>query len=72
MFSAGVIDILDYASTNKYKTIRTLTGQDRNGAGTGGLYSNLWMNSNAISSVTFSPDSGNWVQYTQFSLYGIK
>jgi hypothetical protein len=72
MFSAGVIDILEYASTSKYKTIRNLTGLDRNGGGGGGLYSNLWMNSNAISSVTLTPDNGNWVQYTQFALYGIK
>jgi hypothetical protein len=72
MFSAGVIDILDYASTDKYKTIRNLTGIDRNGAATHGLYSNLWRNSAAISSITLTPDNGNWAQYTQFALYGIK
>jgi hypothetical protein len=72
MFSAGVIDILDYASTDKYKTTRNLTGIDRNGAATHGLYSNLWRNSAAISSITLTPDSGNWAQYTQFALYGIK
>ena len=72
MFAAGVIDILDYALTSKYKTIRNLIGNDRNGGGTTGVYSNLWRNSAAISSITLTPDSGNWVQYSHFALYGIK
>ena len=34
--------------------------------------SGLWMNTNAITSVKIFPGDGNWVQYTQFALYGIK
>jgi hypothetical protein len=33
VYSAGVIDILDYANTNKYKTMRILDGTDANGSG---------------------------------------
>ena len=73
MFGAGVIDILDYASTSKNKTFRGLTGQDTNGAGITGIYSNLWLNSStAISGLTFRGDTGDFAQYTQFALYGIK
>jgi hypothetical protein len=37
-FGVAIVDILDYANTNKYKTTRTLTGVDINGtiAGYGG------------------------------------
>jgi hypothetical protein len=31
MFGAGIIDILDYANTNKYKTIRNYAGNIKNG-----------------------------------------
>lgn len=78
-FGANIIDILDYASTSKNKTLRTLAGTDINGliAGYGGsviLASGLWMNSStAISSIQIYPNSGTlWTQYSQFSLYGVK
>ena len=76
-FGASVIDILDYANTNKYKTIRTLSGNDLNGSvgGYGGeayLLSSLWMNTNAITSIKIVPNSGTlYTQHTKFSLYGI-
>lgn len=80
VFTACVVDYLDYANTNKYKTIRSLNGYDINGtAGTGsfggqvGLYSELWMSTSAISSLSFTVLNGTlFNQYTQFALYGIK
>jgi len=72
MFAAGVMDILDYANTSKNKTIRNLVGSDRNGSGLVGMYSNLWMNTNAVTTISLIPENGNWVQYSQFALYGIK
>jgi hypothetical protein len=77
-FGAGVLDILDYANTNKYKTTRMLEGVDINGtiAGYGGrlaLISGNWRNTNAITSMTFIPYTGTlFSQYSQFALYGIK
>lgn len=72
-WGVGIIDILDYANTNKVKTIRTLTGYDANGSGNIFLNSGSnWTNNNAISSFTLTPQSGNWAQYSQFELYGIK
>jgi hypothetical protein len=68
-----VIDLLDYTNTNKYKTVRLLSGFDKNGSGTIRLASGLWQNTNAITSVSFS-SSGvyNLAQYSSFALYGIK
>jgi hypothetical protein len=74
-FSPFVFDILDYANTNKYKTIRTLSGTNNNSTGTNSYVrfsSGLWMNTNAISSITIFPVSGNFAQYSQLALYGIK
>jgi hypothetical protein len=72
-YSVGVMDILDYANTNKYKTARTLAGIDLNGSGTIWLTSGSWRNTAAITTVTLSLESSaNFEQYTTFALYGIK
>jgi hypothetical protein len=70
-FGATVIDILDYANTNKYKTIRYLAGWDTNGAGEAWFASANWRSTSAITSLTCY-NSFNWVQYSHFALYGIK
>lgn len=72
VFGAVIIDILDYANTNKYKTQRFLGGVDRNGAGAIAFGSGLWMSTSAINQITLAGANGNFSQYTQFALYGIK
>ncbi len=71
-YGVAIMDILDYADTNKYKTVRTLSGFDRNGSGEVHFSSNLFMSTNAISSISLYPESGNWAQYSSIALYGIK
>jgi hypothetical protein len=71
-FAGAVIDILDYANTNKYKTTRSLDGYDTNSAGTIALTSGLWMSTSTITSIKFLGYSGNPIQYSQFALYGIR
>ena len=74
IFGAAVVDILDYANTNKYKTSRILTAQDQNNS-EGRLYftSQLWQNTNAITSIKFTSLYGTgFLQYSSFALYGIK
>jgi len=71
-FAVSVTDILDYANTNKYKTIRRLGGWDGNGAGDVYFTSSLWMSTSAINSITITPPSANISQYSSFALYGIK
>ncbi len=71
--TAMLADILDYANTNKYKTMRTFSGCDTNGNGEVGFKSGLWMNTNVISTITIvNNDSSNFTQYSSFALYGIK
>jgi len=73
-FGVVVIDILDYANTNKYKTTRALAGLDINAAGGFiALRSGNWRNTNAITTITLKPESSRiFAQYSQFALYGIK
>ena len=71
-FGALVVDILDYANTNKYKTVRTLGGFDDNGSGRVSLTSGLWQSTSAISTITLPTDTGNYQQYSHFALYGVK
>jgi len=72
-YGVSILDILDYASTNKYKTVRGLGGFDRNGSGQIRLGSSMWMNSGtAISSVIFSADGTQYATGTTIALYGIK
>jgi hypothetical protein len=73
MFGSIIIDVHDYASTTKNKTVRYIAGTDYNNtSGALALGSNLWMSTNAITSITLTSGSGNWVAGTTFALYGIK
>ena len=73
IFGATVIDILDYADTNKYKTIRNLEGHDLNGSGSLNFQSGSWRSTSAITSITLTAaSSASFVQYSSLALYGIK
>ncbi len=72
VFGAVILDVLDYANTNKYKTTKALGGTDNNGSGRMNLTSGLWMSTSAISSLKLTPFSGNFAQYSHAALYGIK
>lgn len=68
-FGCVVLDILDYSSSIKNKTIRSLGGVDLNGSGRVHLSSSSWMSTTVVSSITCSaPFSVN----STFSLYGIR
>jgi len=77
-FGHSIIDILDYANTNKFKTVRVASGNDLNGTvgGYGGevyLLSSLWRSTTAISSITINRNSGSvYSQNSIFALYGIR
>lgn len=67
----SIIDILDYTNTSKNKTIKAFTGIGNQNEVA--LFSGLWMNTSAITSLTFK-DNNNY-QFnagSRFSLYGIK
>lgn len=71
-FGSFVCDILDYSNTNKNTTTRALGGHDLNGSGYILLRSGLWMNTSAVSTINLFLSSGNFAQYSQLALYGIK
>jgi len=73
-FGTVVLDIFDYASTSKYKTLRSISGAD-NGGSTGRINftSSLWRSATAITSIAFGPAYGSiYNQFSSFALYGIK
>jgi hypothetical protein len=77
-FGVVVADILDYSDTNKYKTLRMLSGEDTNGAVAGvfprlNFTSGSWRSTSAISTIFMAPiNSSLFTQYSSFALYGIK
>jgi hypothetical protein len=68
----AVVDILDYSNVNKFKTTRSLSGNDGNGTGIIILSSGLWMNTAAITSMVILAGAGSFLTTSRFSLYGIK
>lgn len=74
--AVAIMDLIDYASTSKNKTLRLMTGTDDNGAtGYNFIYlkSGLWMSTSAVTSITiFNTSSTNGGTGTTFALYGIK
>lgn len=72
VFTHGIFSILDYTNTAKYKTMRGISG-----FAISPWFmcetSKLWLNTNAITDLTFGSATGNtFVAGTRFSLYGIK
>jgi hypothetical protein len=73
MFAPSIVDILDYTDTNKFKTMRSLSGADLNGSGNVFFQSFLWRSTNAVDTMQFSVGgSGGTDAYSHFALYGIK
>lgn len=72
MYGVGIIDILDYGSTTKAKTVRVLSGYDLNGSGIVGLGSALWTSTSAITDISIKSAGTNFDSNTQYALYGIR
>jgi hypothetical protein len=72
-FGVQVTDLLDYSSTTKNKTTRTLGAYDDNS--TGGriaLASGAWYNTSAVTSISITTVGNSITQYSSFALYGIR
>lgn len=76
IFGVSIIDIHDYASTTKNKTIRSFFGIDNNSAspaGVVGVRSVLYIGTTAITSLTLtSASSTSFIAGSTFALYGMK
>jgi glucose/arabinose dehydrogenase len=69
-----VIDILDYTNTSKYKTIRTLIGQNQNTSGQGGnitFSSGSWRSTVSINRLDLTTGL-SFAEFSHFALYGVK
>jgi hypothetical protein len=69
--ASWVMDIYDFASSNKQTTMRYLTGFNTNQQHVA-MGSILWNNTAALTSVGFYLNSGNIDAGSRFSLYGVK
>jgi hypothetical protein len=78
VLGVSIIDLLDYSITNKFKTVRILSGTNNNvtsgtNLGITAFNSGNWRNTAAVTSITLTPATGtSYVQYSSASLYGIK
>ena len=73
IFGAGIINIIDYASTSKYKTVRSIQGIDANILSTSyqiNLSSGMWNSTSAITTIKLLP-STSFAAGSTFALYGI-
>lgn len=72
-FGASIIDVVDYASTTKNKTLRYSAGVDTNSSnGSVGVGSGLWLNTAAITSITLFSNNTTFKAGSTWALYGIK
>jgi hypothetical protein len=75
VFGVQIVDILEYANTSIYKSVKISNGFDNNGAGVVAVASGSWRSTSAISSITFNTPfdaAAGYLQYSSFALYGIK
>jgi hypothetical protein len=70
-----IIDVIDYASTAKYKTFRSFAGSNRNDTSNGEIM--MWSgsnfaNTNAITSINVENTGSNFATGTTIAVYGVK
>jgi hypothetical protein len=70
IMGSSIIDILDYTNTNKFKTLRMIGGNDRNGSGQAIFSSGLIQFSGAITT-GYVDTEGGFTTSTRVDLYGI-
>lgn len=71
-YGYNVADFVDYKNTNKFKTVRILSGKEDNSSGVVQLTSGLYKSTTAISRIDLIiGGAANWVAGTTVSLYGI-
>ena len=70
--TAAIVNILDYANTNKVKTVRYFAGQQDAQAMVTVGSGILPTDTTTVSSLTIVSSAGNFTTSSRFSLYGIK
>lgn len=70
VFSSLIIDLLDYTSTSKNKTMKMIYGHDRNGSGFTGINSQLFVFNQAVDRFYIDTES-SFAVGTRIDIYGI-
>jgi len=68
--ACGIIDIHDYTSTTRNKTVRGFCGYDQNGSGEVALSSGVWINTAAVTRIDVTV--AGYADTGTIELYGIK
>jgi hypothetical protein len=75
-FGVAILDIPDYTNPNKNKTYKGLFGANNNSQASPdtymGMVSGTFPSTDPITKIVFTPETGSFVQYTSFALYGVK
>jgi hypothetical protein len=75
MYGVSIVDIIDYASTSKYKTVRAFAGDNANSTSTNyniDLVSGLWRSTAAVTSITLIAGGTAFATGSTYALYGMK
>jgi hypothetical protein len=75
IFGTSIIDIFDYSSSTKNKTIKSLAGHEANTNNAEGViyqYGASWHNTSPITSIQLLPVGASFVALSSFALYGVK
>lgn len=72
--TVGIIDVLDYKNTNKFKTTRAFAGNDTNNTNNTAIaiWSGNYRSLTAINAFTIFPSGTTFSANTEVCLYGIK
>jgi hypothetical protein len=70
-FGSAIVEILEYTSTVKAKTLRGFSALDTNGNGLSTILSGVETSLAPVTSLVLTPATGNFAQYSHFALYGI-
>jgi len=71
-YASSVIDILDFNSSSKNTTIRSLSGAEALQDDDVMLFSGAWMNTSSVSSLLLTPSAGLFRTATRVGMYGLK
>jgi len=75
VMGVAIIDLHDYASTTRNKTLRSISGSNANTTSTDfrvNLSSGLWRSTAAINQITIHTNIDRFTTTSTFALYGIK
>jgi hypothetical protein len=72
IFGASIVDILDPFETTKNKTVRSFTTATDGTSNTMWIFSGLWIDTGAVTTLKLTSGAQDFVSGSRFSLYGMR